>query len=219
MTFIITNNKYTKDMVCKYINMKRCVIESIENSFSEYIDKNFMSKNLEQFDKIVIDITYFKDTKEEILKAITRVKIIYDIQIIIIDLNFKIGNELLSDLFEIGIYDFITSEDKSDQNEEWIKCLNGNNYVDAVKFKISKNDKKKKLKKISRHKLKKNLKENYRKDSKNIISCFFGLKNRISDVFTFVWYIIITILVSIGATALLNSNIRQIILQIIRGGN
>jgi len=135
MTLIITNNQNTKDMVCKYISIKECVIENIENSFNEYIDKNFMNKNLEQFDKIVIDITDFKDTKDEILKAITRIKVIYDIQIIIIALRYKIGNELLSNLFDIGIYDFIISEDKEKQNEEWIKALNRNNYIDAVKFK------------------------------------------------------------------------------------
>lgn len=173
MTLIITNNQNTKDMVCKYINIKECVIENIENSFNEYIDKNFMNKKLEHFDKIVIDITDFKDTKEEILKAITRIKVIYDIQIMIIALRYKIGNELLSNLFDIGIYDFIISEDKEKQNEEWIQALNRNNYIDAVKFKINTNAKKKKIKKISKNKLKKNLKENDRQVSKKILACFF----------------------------------------------
>lgn len=219
MTLIITNNQNTKDMVCKYINIKECAIENIENSFNEYIDKNFMNKKLEHFDKIVIDITDFKDTKEEILKAITRIKVIYDIQIMIIALRYKIGNELLSNLFDIGIYDFIISEDKEKQNEEWIQALNRNNYIDAVKFKINTNAKKKKIKKISKNKLKKNLKENDRQVSKKILACFFTLKSNISYVFSFIWYFFITILVSIGATALLNSNIRQLIVKVIQGGN
>lgn len=218
MILIITNNSNTKDMVCKYINIKECVIENIENSFNEYIDKNFMNKNLEQFDKIIVDITGFKDTEEEILKAITRIKIIYDIQIIIIALNYKIGNELLSNLFNIGIYDFIISEDGENQNEEWVKSLNRNNYIDAVKFKINTNDKKKKIKKISKNKLKKNLKENDEQVSKKLLACFLMLKTKCSDVLTFIWYALITILISVGATALLNSNIRQLIIEIIQGG-
>ena len=218
MTLIITNNQNTKGMVCKYINIKECVIENIENSFNEYIDKNFMNKNLEQFDKIIVDITGFKDTEEEILKAITRIKIIYGIQIIIIALNYKIGNELLSNLFNIGIYDFVISEDEEKQNEEWVKSLNRNNYVDAVKFKINTNDKKKKIKKISKNKLKKNLKENDEQVSKKILAFFLMLKTKCSDVLTFIWYALLTILISVGATALLNSNIRQLIIEIIQGG-
>lgn len=218
MTLIITNNQNTKGMVCKYINIKECVIENIENSFNEYIDKNFMNKNLEQFDKIIVDITGFKDTEEEILKAITRIKIIYDIQIIIIALNYKIGNELLSNLFNIGIYDFIISEDGENQNEEWVKSLNRNNYIDAVKFKINTNDKRKKIKKVSKNKLKKNLKENDEQVSKKILTFFLMLKTKCSDVLTYIWYALLTILISVGATALLNSNIRQLIIEIIQGG-
>lgn len=218
MILIITNNSNTKDMVCKYINIKECVIENIENSFNEYIDKNFMNKNLEQFDKIIVDITGFKDTEEEILKAITRIKIIYDIQIIIIALNYKIGNELLSNLFNIGIYDFIISEDEEKQNEEWVKSLNRNNYIDAVKFKINTNDKRKKIKKVSKNKLKKNLKENDEQVSKKILTFFLMLKTKCSDVLTYIWYTLLTILISVGATALLNSNIRQLIIEIIQGG-
>lgn len=218
MTLIITNNQNTKGMVCKYINIKECVIENIENSFNEYIDKNFMNKNLEQFDKIIVDITGFKDTEEEILKAITRIKIIYDIQIIIIALNYKIGNELLSNLFNIGIYDFIISEDEEKQNEEWVKSLNRNNYIDAVKFKINTNDKRKKIKKVSKNKLKKNLKENDEQVSKKILTFFLMLKTKCSDVLTYIWYTLLTILISVGATALLNSNIRQLIIEIIQGG-
>ncbi len=218
MTLVITNNQNTKDMVVKYINVKECVIEILEKKFSVYIDNDFMNRNLEQFDKIIIDIGEFEDTKEEILKAITRIRIIYDIQIIIIALKYRAGNELLSDLFDIGIYDFIISEDEENQNEEWIKSINRNNYIDAIKFKVKTNEKKKKIKKISKNKLKKNLRENDEQVSKNILSCFLSLKSKLSDVLTLIWYAFITVLVSIGATALLNSNIRQLIIEIIQGG-
>ena len=91
------------------------------------------------------DINSLKNTNEEIIKSIARIKVIYDIQIVIIAIGFKVGNELLSNLFELGIYDFIISEDKSFQDEEFRKAMKGNNYIDSVKFKIE--DKTKKVKK------------------------------------------------------------------------
>ena len=205
MTLVITNNQETKNIVCKYINIKECFIEYLENSFIEYVNKEFINKNLEQIKRIIIDISEFKDSKEEILKAITKIKIIYDIQIIIIA------------LFDIGIYDFVISSDKEAQREEWIKALNENNYIDAVKFKKNIDTVKKKKKKVSKTKLKKKLKE--KQDSKKILDCFFILKNKLINFLQVIGYIVITILVSVGATALLNSNIRQMIIDILRGGN
>ena len=217
MTLVITNNKETKNIICKYINNKDFFIEYLENSFIEYINKEFINKNLEQIKRIIIDISNFKDSKEEILKAITKIKIIYDIQIIILALNYKVGDELLSNLFDIGIYDFVISSDKETQREEWIKALNENNYIDAVKFKKNIDTVKKKKKKVSKIKLKKKLRE--KQDSKKILDCFFMLKNKLINFLEVIGYIVITILVSVGATALLNSNIRQMIIDILKGGN
>ena len=217
MTLVITNNKETKNVICKYINNKDFFIEYLENSFIEYINKEFINKNLEQIKRIIIDISNFKDGKEEILKAITKIRIIYDIQIIIVALNYKVGDELLSNLFDIGIYDFVISSDKEIQREEWIKALNENNYIDAVKFKKNIDTVKKKKKKVSKIKLKKKLRE--KQDSKKILDCFFMLKNKLINFLEVIGYIVITILVSVGATALLNSNIRQMIIDILKGGN
>ena len=217
MVLVITNNKETENIVCKYINNKDFFIEYLENSFFEYVNKEFINKNLEQIKRIIIDISNFKDSKEEILKAITKIKIIYDIQIIIVALNYKVGDELLSNLFDIGIYDFVISSDKETQREEWIKALNENNYIDAVKFKKNVDTVKKKKKKVSKIKLKKKLRE--KQDSKKILDCFFMLKNKLISFFEVVGYIVVTILVSVGATALLNSNIRQMIIDILKGGN
>lgn len=218
MVLVITNNDNTKNIVRKYIHLKEIVVEKLIGKFDIYIDKEFMKKNLEQFDKIIIDITDFIDSKEEILKAITRIKIIYNIQIIIIALKYKVGNELLSNLFDIGIYDFIISEDEDIQREECIKAINKNNYIDAIRFKINTNEKKKKIKKVSKNKLKKNLKENEEQVNKKILACSFELKNKLSDILIILWHGIITLLISVGATALLNSNIRQLIIEIIKGG-
>ena len=85
---------------------------------------------MELFDKIIININIFKNTNEEILKSIARIKVIYDVQIVVIAIEFKLGNELLSNLFELEIYDFIISEDKSFQDEEFRKAITGNNYID-----------------------------------------------------------------------------------------
>ncbi len=217
MVLVITNNENTKNMVCKYIHFKEFVVEFLNVDLVSYIDKEFMNKNLERFDRIIIDISKLSDNKEEILKSITKIKVIYGIQIIIIALNCKVGDELLSELFNIGIYDFIISEDEESQKEEWIKALDKNNYIDAVKFKIDNTSKKKKIKKVSKSKLKKSLKEEVQV-GKKMLTCFSFIKSRIPDILTFLGYGIITILVSIGATALINANVRMLIIEIIKGG-
>ena len=138
MILIITNNSITKKLISKYINIKDCVIDIIDEDFSIYVDKKLMNKNLEKISKIIIDITNFNDKKENILNSVARIKVIYNIQIIIIAIGYKIGDELLSEFFKIGIYDFVISDDNSYQDEELRKSMQGNNYKDALKFKIDK---------------------------------------------------------------------------------
>lgn len=70
MTLVITNNQNTKDMVCKYINIKECVIENIELIDNEKIkpeQKNIILKisnyNMKSI-KISVFIYYGRKLKE-----------------------------------------------------------------------------------------------------------------------------------------------------------
>lgn len=212
MVLVITKNNNILEMVNKYISEKEINVENVENSFNEYVEKNLLKKNLENFNKIIVNITDFNEESEQILKSIAKIKIIYNIQIIVIAINYKAGNTLLSELFNIGIYDFITSTDGEIQREEWIKALDGNNYIDSIKYKIKPNQKKK-IKRVNRLKLKNKIKDE-KQVSQIVLSCFYSFKEFCS-IFL---YVILSFLVSVGATALVNSNIRNILIEIIKGG-
>ena len=213
MILIITNNSITKKLISKYINIKDCVIDIIDEDFSIYVDKKLMNKNLEKISKIIIDITNFNDKKENILNSVARIKVIYNIQIIIIAIGYKIGDELLSEFFKIGIYDFVISDDNSYQDEELRKSMQGNNYKDALKFKIDnkKNNEIKNLK-IKNIKRKKQVSK-----EKILLTCFSMIKNTFSSVLKLLFYTVIMTLISIGATVIVNSNLRNILIQIIKG--
>ena len=217
MILVITNNDNIVKIISKYLDIKKCIVENVED-INTYIDKDLMSKKMELFDKIIIDINSLKNTNEEIIKSIARIKVIYDVQIVIIAIGFKVGNELLSNLFELGIYDFIISEDKSFQDEEFRKAMKGNNYIDSIKFRIQDKTKKVKKFKIKKKIIKDNKKKLRQVSKQKILACFSFIKNIIFDIIKVLGYVVLMFFVSVGATALINANIREILIQIIRGG-
>lgn len=216
MVLVISNNNSVVKIILKYIDKENTILEDKTEDINIYVDKELMSKKIDLFDRIIIDINSLKNSNEEIIKAILRLKVIYDIQIIILAIGYKVGNGLLSDLFNIGVYDFIISEDNSFQDEEFRKAIIGNNYIDSVKFK-NENKPKKKLRKIKIRK--KKFKDDNKKNeqAKKILACFSFLKNIIFEVIKVISYILLMFLISVGATALINSNIREILIQIIGG--
>ena len=216
MILVITKNKNITNLVNKYISEKEINVEEVSDSFYDYVEKDLLKRNLEKFNRIIINITEFNDEYQQIVKAVAKIKIIYNIQIIVIAIGYKVGNEVLSELFDIGIYDFITSEDSEIQREEWIKSLDGNNYIDSVKYKI-KSEQKKKIKKVNKIKLKNKIKDE-KQVGKFILTCFNHFKSLIKEISSVFFYILLSFLASVGATALINSNIRNIIMDIIKGG-
>lgn len=212
MILIISNNNKIIKTIYKYIDIKKCLVESEVVDINKYIDEELMSKNIDFIDKIIIDINSLNNNSNEIINAIQRIKVIYDIQIIIIAIGYKVGNELLSQIFDLGVYDFIVSEDKSYQDEEFRNAIKGNNYIDSIKFKVENNIKKKV--KIKNKKVKKIKQGNKQK----ILTCFIFIKNIILFIFKTLGYLILMFLLSVGATCLINSNIRQILIDILKGG-
>lgn len=209
MVLVITRKKDVTNIILNYINSKEIIFEKNVISLVNYVDKDLMSKNIEMLDKIIIDINNFSDDKNNLFNAISKIKTIYDIQIIIIAIGYQIGNELLSSLFDIGIYDFIISEDKSFQDEEFRKAIVGNTYIDSIKFKNKTDNKKSKLK----------IKKNKQISKKKQLVCFNFIKNQMKYVINLIGYILLMILISISATVLFNSNMRELLIKIMQGGN
>lgn len=217
MNLVITNNSSIVKIITKYFDIKKCVLEDKIEDINMYVDKDLMSKKMELFDKIIIDINSLKNNNQEIINAISRIKIIYNIQIIIIALGFKVGNELLSELFKIGIYDFVISEDKVFQDEEFRKVIKGNNYIDSLKFKVQ-NSNKKKQKKIKLNIARNDKNKLKQVSNEKILACFSIIKTTTFQIFKVIGYVIIMFFISVGATSLFNSNIRELLIEIIRGG-
>lgn len=209
MVLVITRKKDVTNIILNYINSKEIIFEKNVISLVNYVDKDLMSKNIEMLDKIIIDINSFSDDKNNLFNAILKIKTIYGIQIIIIAIGYQIGNELLSSLFDIGIYDFIISEDKSFQDEEFRKAVVGNTYIDSIKFKNKTDNKKSKLK----------IKKNKQISKKKQLVCFNFIKNQMKYVINLIGYILLMILISISATVLFNSNMRELLIKIMQGGN
>lgn len=218
MNLVITNNRDIVKIITKYFDIKKCVLEEHIEDISMYVDKDLMSKKMELFDKIIIDINSLKNNNQEIIKAISRIKVIYNMQIIIIALGYKVGNELLSEFFKIGIYDFVISEDKVFQDEEFRKVIKGNNYIDSLKFKLE-NSNKKKQKKIRLNIARKDKNKLKQVSNEKILACFSIIKTTTFQMFKGIGYVLIMFFISVGATALFNSNIREILIQIIKGGS
>ena len=218
MVLIITNNNKIINLIKKYENYKNIELQDNITDISKYVNDELLSRNMEKVERIYFDITSFNNKDEEILNSIMKIKVIYDIQIIILAIGYKVGNILLSQLFENGIYNFVISENSIYQDEEIRKSIKGNTYINAIKFKVD-DVKTKKVKKI---KIKKNIKKNtkIKKVSKEKLLAFFSLfKNASIKLLKIFSYILVMFFISVGATALINSNIREILIGIIRGGN
>ena len=66
-------------------------------------------RNLNNYNQIIIDIASTKETEDEIVQSVVAIKSMYNIRIIIVALGFQEGNNLLSKLFNEGIYNFVNA--------------------------------------------------------------------------------------------------------------
>ena len=70
MILIISNNNKIIKTIYKYIDIKKCLVESEVVDINKYIDEELMSKNIDFIDKIIIDINSLNNNSNEIINAI-----------------------------------------------------------------------------------------------------------------------------------------------------
>lgn len=94
---------------------------------------------LENAERILIDLSALKDMDDEIIQALDMLRIMnYEARIIILASNRREGDSLLTKCFQMSIYDIIDSDDFLEIQEELIHCIDrGKQYKDAVRFKES----------------------------------------------------------------------------------
>lgn len=102
--------------------------------------KKFVKQNISNFgsvDKCIIDIDCCMDQDDEILESLEMLRTMYgSMRIIIIAANRQTGDELLTKIFNLGIFDIINCQDMREIQEELIHSIRkGKQFRDAIKFK------------------------------------------------------------------------------------
>ena len=164
------------------------------------------------------------NTENEIIESIYKFNKLHSkIRIIILAQGLSDQSKLLNELYNNGIYNIINNSDNKKIQEELIKCLSnkGIQKTDAKRFERIE-EKVKKDKKISI--LKNKLKEIYnilkKNDDKTLNSTsvyFFRVLIKIvSEFVKIIYWVTKILLIYIGIKILFNSQLREIILQILK---
>ncbi len=200
----------------------------VENvDFFKYIKETKVNFNLVKH--LILDLSHLKNTDEEIINSVKYFKEMYvNTRIIILAQGFEEQNNILTSLYENGIYNIINTEEVK-VKEEVKNALSeeGLQQKDVKKFKkieVVKDDKKRKHRK-SIFQLNRKLKKEYvvkeqnkKMETKQQISSsvyFFAiLLEAITRLVKLICYCAIFVLTSIGLTILFNGELREILLQI-----
>jgi len=110
--------------------------------FLKFIKANI--SKMADIDKLVIDFSALDDLDDEILQAIKMYRTMYDeARIIIIAPGRSPGDELLSQLFALGIWNIVATMDYLEIKQEFTVCLTekGKSFKEALIFKdVKKNE-------------------------------------------------------------------------------
>ena len=193
--------------------------------FLKYIKETKVNFNLIKY--IIIDLNSLKDTKENQINSICYFNEIYpNIRIIILAGGYDEQNEILTTLYEKGIYNIINSNEVEKIKSELIKSLTleGIEKKETKRFKKIKQVKTKKDNKL-KEKFKQLKNENviskFNKDEKeqtqvNTSVYFFTLLiQAITKLIELIGMIIIFGLTSLGLTIIFNESLRNIVFQIL----
>ena len=133
-----TNEKLIREICAKYDYDEIEVYTGIRN-LQDFAIREL--QNLSSFKYLILDITDLKEKEETIIKSVVAIKSMHNIRIIIMATGYKEGDSLLARLFKEGIYNFIIGDSYQKQDEEFKKCLSaeGNEYKDAIRFRVEEN--------------------------------------------------------------------------------
>lgn len=138
MIFYISSEAYNEVIRSTILQSGQLILgQEVTNEFYllKYIKQKLSAmSNVEQ---LVIDLSALKDTNEDILQAIENFRMMYDqTRIVILATNRREGDELLAQLFSLGLYNLVLTDDYVRIREELSVCItSGKNFRDAVVFK------------------------------------------------------------------------------------
>lgn len=203
--------------------------EQVEKmDFFKYIKQTKVNFNL--IKHLILDLNQLENTEEDIINSVKYFREIYvNTRIIIIAKGFEESNNILTSLYENGIYNIINAEEEVKIKEDIKRALSeeGLQQKDAKRFKKIeevKDDKKRKYKKsifVLNRKLKREyeIKEQNKKTEMQAISnsvYFFAiLLEAVTRLVKLICYCAIFALTSVGLTILFNGELREILFQIL----
>lgn len=226
LSYIASNStaRLIKD-ICKEYNITILNQEVEEIDFLKYIKQTKVNFNLIKY--LIIDLSQLKNTEDEVINSIKYFKEMYiNTIIIVIAKGYDNQNIILTNLYEIGIYNIINTLDEQQIKEEIKKCLSqvGLQEKDVRRFKrldVEKVDRKSqyhnfiaKLKEMftRREKINKKIETQNQVDSS--VYFFAILIDAIKSLVRLICYITIFILTSIGLTFLFNEELRNMVFRI-----
>lgn len=211
--------------VCKRKNILILNTQESETDISQYVKETKVNFNLVKY--LVIDLNSLTNSETEIIESIYNFSRIYTkTRIIILASSYNEQNIILTNLYDLGFYNII-NEFEVDQIENKLKIAlseTGIQKNEAKRFKkqeevIRKESKIKKLaNKVKTNKKKENkkVKEEPKADMPtNLVYLFSLLLETITRLVKFICYVLVFILTSIGLTILLNSELRELVFQIL----
>ena len=210
--------------VCKELNVT--VLTSIDKvNLLKYIKQTKVNFNLIKY--FIIDLSSLINQKDEIINTIVYFKELYiNTRIIIIAKRYEDQDEILTSLYEKGIYNIINVEDDTLIKNQLQKSLTDSGIqkkevkrFEKVKDVVQKESKIKKLVNKGKNKTNKRIKDKKEKPISdmptNSVYLFSLLLEAVTRFVKFICYISIFILTSIGLTILLNTELREIVFQIL----
>lgn len=220
-------SKPTKDLiegVCKELNIT--ILSQIgEIDFLQYIKETKVNFKLIKY--IIIDLKSLKGTEENIINSISYFYEVYpNIRIIILASGYDDQNEILTSLYEKGIYNIINSVELEEIKIELKKSLisDGLSRKDSRKFKRVEIIKAKKSSKFRENITKLRVQDKERKSNNESIEktqvnssvYFFTLLiQALNKLLELLGTAIIFGLTSLGLTIIFNESLRNIVFQIL----
>ena len=213
--------------VCKRKNILILNTQESETDISQYVKETKINFNLIKY--LIIDLNSLTNSETEIIENIYNFSKLYTkTRIIIFASNYNDQNIILTNLYDLGFYNIINEFEVELMENKLNIALSevGIQKNDAKKFKkreeiIQKESKIKNLidkvkAKSKKQKKIKKVKEETKMDiPSNSVYLFSLLLEAFTRIVKLICYVIVFVLTSIGLTILLNSELRELVFQIL----
>ena len=211
--------------ICKRKNILILNTQECETDISQYIKETKTNFNLIKY--LIIDLNLLKNSENEIIETVYNFSKLYTkTRMIILASNYNEQNIILTNLYDLGFYNIINEFEVNEMENKLNISLSesGIQKNESKKFKkreevIQKESKIKNfIDNIKTNKPKENSK--VKKESKadmptNLVYLFSLLLEAVTRIVKFICYVIVFVLTSIGLTILLNSELRDLVFQIL----